>query len=799
MYVFYKDCNPHRNPAPQPCRFQKDIYEGVLHLTRVFLVRFGLLQTPENISALKKHWYVMAATDNDPAAAASDALSLHTIAGRDDAYFTQEQEDADFALALSLEDDEVQNLIAAHRRGEVESPSGVPPNTVEVQPYRDDPGSDEILPPYYDDPNDVLANSEENDVETPATTSRRRKWFQTLQNSSEIICIWFAIFFFLSVVTLVIIRGAFFLIGRGARGHDSKATAFRRSGSTDNNLKLPKLYPPLEEGASDDCKKTWEKYAADVWCHRMILYPAWDNGDVDEVNTAAADPWAYSEVVCQDYCRRAIRQLENPMRNGCNLRTDRFDLSNYGEDGKAFFDKERVEEGPQHVYHSLIERYDRLCAKPPSKEKSEWGTCAADLWMNWGIVDGKIEANMNGMDIFFEKTSVQKTIKGGRRTGSVSTIWNDGKGEKKEYDVEVPTRNVGPGPSQTDCGYCTLNWLERKMRSFEYGQILDKGTGEALSLADFNRKMESAINRCGGPQPERILREVQRYKWGQLRWWCDYGPCPQQPEETEETRKVLHGLEKDDWPLTEIRRVMSVRNAPKKALEVLHDGLLKMPCHIWTTEHDTLKEIIPNQHTIHHLCSDQCRNAVDRLQQQHGDEFAALAVTTPRINIFQDWAVAMEQTNKTCLNLAPSMVVQDQTNFCAPGYAALGHPEWIFRKVPLSNAKILSAFSKQVDILDTKVPHYVPSPGNDLESQRIMRRKLEESICNGCAGPLLIGENPNWKKRINEFYADDEIDNRKYTKVAKKFYMTCGRLAGMNIGRLQWDKIWKQVGLDRYD
>jgi hypothetical protein len=742
----------------------------------------------------------MAANDDDPAAATSDALSLHTIAERDDAYSLQEQEDADFALALSLEDEESQNLIAAQRRSEAEPPSETPPNTVDVQPYRDDPDSDEILPPYRDDPNDIPTNSEDSDVEAATTPSRRREWLQTLRKSSNIICIWFAIFFFLSVVTFVIISGAFFLFGRAASGRDSKDTAFRLSGSTDNNLKLPKLYPPLEKGASDSCKKTWEKYAADVWCHRMILYPAWDNGDVVEVNKAAADPWAYSEVVCQDYCRKAIRRLETPMQNACILRTDRFDLSSYGKDGKSFFDKERVEEGPQHVYHSLIERYDRLCAKPPLKQqKSEWGTCAADLWMNWGIVDGKNEANMNGLDIFLEKTVVKRTIEGRRRTGSVVTIWSGGKGEKKEYDVQVPTRNVGPGRSETDCGYCTLNWLERKMRSFEYGQILDKESGKALSLADFNGKMESAINRCGGLQPERILREVQRYKWGQLSWWCDYGPCPQQPEVAEETRKVLHGLEEDDWPLTEIRRVMSERDAPKKALEALHDGLLKMPCYMWTSEHDALKEIIPNQHTIHHLCSDQCRNAVDRLQQQYGEEFAALAVTTPQINIFQGWTVALQQTNKTCLNPAPSRVVQDRTNFCAPGYAALGHPEWIFRKVPLSNTKILSAFSKQVDILDKKVPYYVPMPGKDAESQRIIAKKLEESICNGCAGPLLTGKNPNWKKRINEFYADEDVDNREYTKVAKKYFMTCGRIAGLNLSRLQWDKIWKEVGLDRYD
>ena len=260
---------------------------------------------------------------------------------------------------------------------------------------------------------------------------------------------------------------------------------------------------------------------------------------------------------------------------------------------------------------------------------------------------------------------------------------------------------------------------------------------------------------------------------------------------------MLHGLEEEDWPLTEIRRVKGERDAPKKALEALHDGLLKIPCHIWTIEHIALKEIIPNQHTIHHLCSDQCRNAIDRLQQQHGEEFAALSVTTPRTNIFQGWAVAMHQVNRTCLNPAPSTVVQDSTIFCAPGYAALGNPEWIFRKTPLLNTEILSAFSKQVDILDKKVPHYVPMPGKDAESQLIMIKKVGESICNGCAGSLLIGKNPNWKKRINEFYADENIDNSEYTKVAKKYYMTCGRMVGVNLSRLQWDKIWKQVGLDR--
>lgn len=54
-------------------------------------------------------------TDEDPAAASSDALSLHTIAEQADVYAVQEQEDADFALALSLEEEDTRNLTASQQ------------------------------------------------------------------------------------------------------------------------------------------------------------------------------------------------------------------------------------------------------------------------------------------------------------------------------------------------------------------------------------------------------------------------------------------------------------------------------------------------------------------------------------------------------------------------------------------------------------------------------------------------------------------------------------------------------------
>jgi hypothetical protein len=738
----------------------------------------------------------------------SDALSLHSIAEQADAYVAQEQEDADFALALALEEEETQRLISQNQHSPNRNDAQNMGASEALEPYRDDPDAADSVEehansmiPYRDDPdaepnepNEPTNIDESVEAGIVARLTRRRYNIPSILKTLRKVWV---IAIIVSTLTIAVIIGIVLAVSLKAKEPSPRDRAWRASHSIDGDLRLPALYPSLEPGASEDCKNTWEKYALTLRCHRVILNAALDNGDVDEVKEAA-DPFAYLEEVCTDQCWNSINYIRNPLHNGCFRRNDGFDIITFRKSNIAYFEEGKVEEGPLHVWKNLERRYKRFCAKPPKdtyEKKSEWGTCAADLWMRWGIVDTTNEANMIGLDKFFEATSQNKTIEGGKRTGTLDLVG----GKTKSYDVDVPTRRVGPGISETDCGYCTLNWLERKMRSFEYGQMLDPGTGEVLSLQEFWNRMYDAIKRCDGAYGAgSALGRVYR-KWEQYGWWHDRQPSHEDVPVSSEVRSLLHGVRVHDYPLPLIRELMKGSHAPKKALQAMYDGTKNLPCSIWFDNDVSIRDVVPYQYRVHHLCSDPCRNAVDRLQKQHEQDFSAAITKSDPVyqDIFSAWTTAMRVVNETCMNSSPSSVVREGTSFCAPGYAALGHPEWIFAATPPSRLKILSSFIPAVNKLAASLPRYVQPIQNDEESQRIVGRKGAESVCNSCAGELLVGRNPDWKDRVDEFYDDEEIDWTEYREIVMKYFLTCAKMIGYEMKWKEKQQFWKMLGLDR--
>ncbi|KAF2123031.1 hypothetical protein BDV96DRAFT_13838 [Lophiotrema nucula] len=741
-------------------------------------------------------------TDDDPAAAASDALSLHTIADQADPYASQEQEDADFALALQLEEEDARNHVDSQRQSQSQPQVESGEEVEALPPYSDDPEAvTESFPPYRDDPNAPFTEDDHVDVEATATSAtaaqkRIKSCFRILRQIGRI---WACLGLVTFVVTITVIVVVFLVIWKFGKT-DPKRAAWTASSSRDYDLKLPNLYPQLEQGANPECKQMWEKYAGSLSCHRVILSPSWDDGVTEEVEKEGTDPMRYSEAICKSRCRDSIRHFDNPMHNGCYRRTDRFDFTNYGKDGKQYFAKESLPEGPLDLVKMLLDRYDRFCAVPPKDtylDRSEWGTCAADLWMRWGIVDGKDENSLSGLDRFLAATDERKTIEGGKREVDVEILYGGGK--TKKLEVAVPTRQAGPGIGKTDCGYCTLDWLERKMRAFEYGQFLDPTTGEPLGLKEFENRVGTAIRRCGnkGSEGHAVGTAIGRVyrKWESFGWWCTAGswqPCHPDNATTEEVRKILHGLREDDWPLTDISKQMKAKGAPRKALQALQAGMRSMPCSIWFSEDAAIKDIIPHQHIIGTLCSDRCLNSVDRIQQRYGDDFDAAASSLPTANIFQAWNLARVQVNQTCK-------ASRWKTHCAPGYSALGHPEWIFTNTSeLAKPLLLSTFSTAIDALEATLPRYPQKPKDDIESQRILARRVAESVCNGCGGELLIGQNPDWAIRVREFLDDSTVDSSDYARTAKKYFRTCTKMMGHRLSRQEEKNIWNTIGLGEF-
>ncbi|OAK96901.1 hypothetical protein IQ06DRAFT_338947 [Phaeosphaeriaceae sp. SRC1lsM3a] len=769
----------------------------------------------------------MADDDTAPPRPAEDAVSLHTIA-EPDVYSTveQEQADADYALALALEEEEEQRARDVTRsRAEAEARDALiareRSEQLGVEPYRDDVeaadvgGSDVedgIVDdvPYRDDPD---AEVEDADVEQHDPAPPKSAWGKIrhyigisarwLRDSSRRATSWKSgivkkalIAVLIALVGVAVLIGLVLLIGVIGASDEvekpltSKQRAFQESGSMNKYLILPKLYPDLEDSASYECRRVWEMHSPGLKCHEGILSTAWDKGDGDHIRAAKMDIYGYTKLVCDEprtTCSRAIRALHDNMKEACDERTDRFDWDNYKKrEFRYFDDKDGKDSGPMRLAQSLTARYDSLCDGPAAGfwgTPIEWDTYRAELWMRWGIADGKDAGrDLRYLDTFLRATSEKKTIAAHVEQGLVETETGP-----VEYKVDVPTRRVGPGDGDTDCGYSIRSWIERKWASFEYGAVTDLTTGDPMFLGKFNDLMEMAIKRCDKFEAGQMIRRRHEI-WEQFGMWCDGAPCLEHAV-PKVVLQLLRGLGRDDSPLPEIRAQINKTDAPVEALQALHEDLLELPCSIWMSEQWLKYHIMPFDFRVRTICSDECRNAIDRMQKRHGALFHEANRALGGVNIFANWDMMRRRADATCRGPQYNEMVTETTPLCAPGFAFLDRPEWIFEKAP-NKKKILEAFKPAVEKLAKSLPDYIRKPSPDIWTQRRLARQLSESVCNRCSGKLLLGTTPDWTmseisfgrgvdlaKQIEWYLRDDkDVDQDEYKRVAELYGATCNKI-----------------------
>ncbi|KAH7381181.1 hypothetical protein DE146DRAFT_278360 [Phaeosphaeria sp. MPI-PUGE-AT-0046c] len=768
------------------------------------------------------------ADDASPPRPADDAVSLHTIA-EPDVYSAQEQEqaDADYALALALEEEEEERArdVARSRAEAAEREALIAQEREEQQPngpYRDDiqvidvdrdDVEDGIVDslPYRDDPSAEGEDAE--GLEDPRPAPPKTVWGKTrhyigrsarcLRDSTRRVTSWKSgivkkalVIVIITLIAVGVLIKVLVLIGPSDEPEEPekpltpRERAFQESGSMNRYLVLHKLYPDLEDSASYECKRVWKTHTPALKCHQGLLSTAWDKGDGDHIRAAKMDIYGYSKLVCDAprwTCSRAIRDLKDNMQEACDERTDRFDWDNYqARDLRYFDDEEGRDSGPMQLAQSLTARYDTLCEGPGNGfwgTPIEWDTYTAELWMRWGIADGKDAGRDLGyLDKFFLATNEKKTIEAHVEKGSVET-----EAGSMTYEVDVPDRRVGPGDGETDCGNSIRDWIETKWASFEYGAVMDQTTGDPMSLVKFNALMEKAIKRCEKFEAGQMIRRRHEI-WEQFGMWCDGAPCREQAV-PDVALQLIHGLKQDDSPLPGIRKMVNQTGAPVEALQALHDDLLEMPCSIWMDETRLQEDIMPSDFRVRRLCSDECRNAIDRIQKRHGDLFREASNNLPAENIFAQWAVMRRRAEATCKGLEYKEMITRTTPLCAPGYAFLGHPGWIFQQ-PTSKKDILEAFSPAVEKLAKSLPDYIRKPSSDTGTQRRLARQLSESVCNRCSGKLLLGTTPDWimleapsgrrldvAKQIDWYLRDSEdVDREEYKRVAELYGATCNKI-----------------------
>lgn len=758
--------------------------------------------------------------EEDPSAA-SDAVSLHTIAEQADAYETQEQEDADLALALALEEEEsarfarTQSIL--HPQGSEPSEPLAAPETEAFLPYRDDPDAVDDIdpPPYRDDPNAGPAEGEQTaDAEAAGVRTQRQNIF--LRIVRKIAKVWLCYLIWSTVITIIIIIVvvilAFVYGGKGPRG-DPKEAAWLASGSNDYELNLPKLYPALAESSSSTCKDTWEELASSLPCHRMILSPAWDDGNATEVKMAGADPVYYNDAVCTRTCKTALMKIDSPVLDKCVNRSDRFDFERYGKDGRAYFEKQDVVEGPAEVAQTLLARYDRLCSGPPKKYFGKKPlSCAEELWLTWGIVDGKNEANLNGLDTFLSQTSVRKTIPATKQT--VVKLMPSGRNET--FKRSVSSRRVGPHRGQTECSNCLKDWLTRKTLSYRPGQILhtDPKKGE-LGLAEFAKKMQNASQRCYSynNREERV--------WKAMGWWCDGAPCRDDYGRDilpAEVLTILHGTSKKyttpgpyppnlyypPWPAPPNLDI--VPSNKKKAVRAMLDAAQDSRCPgaLGLFGLYTENPYLVSAHILSHLCTPRCLNEVDRMS------VLAKAAEYPE-STFVGIPGSLSTTRMLC-DLpfevsSPNSFKTTPDTLCTPGQLALKFdvlrdfpplpgsvPDPDYEpQDPYSRADVLATFRTGLAAVKAWNDEY----GSDISRSQESLRKLRiaESACNTCVGQHFIGQEGKWKETVDAFLADPDVNGTEYVRVAREGWVQCGKMFGVDLRWRERKELFEKVGL----
>lgn len=276
--------------------------------------------------------------------------------------------------------------------------------------------------------------------------------------------------------------------------------------SANYQLNFPKLFPPLRPSSNFACQAAWERLRY-VPCHEKIFNRAWDNGRFNSLFDP--DIAYYTEPMCATYCVQEIRTAYQIVRAQCT-EDDKFDMNGYF--GTFFLDPE-LEDGPVGVITTLDKRLTHTCRQDPTQPGYNWRVpkCAQVMWDDWAIVDGMNAGNLEGIDSFLKRTSTYSET----RSRYIPYNSDDDCDSVRNYNYGrySESRVLGPAVNSTTCGWCTMDWFQRKLLSWKKNEVRDPKTGDLVSVTDYLTRIKTAGQRCEADAWDRAWnRALRKYK-----------------------------------------------------------------------------------------------------------------------------------------------------------------------------------------------------------------------------------------------------------------------------------------------
>lgn len=169
-----------------------------------------------------------------------------------------------------------------------------------------------------------------------------------------------------------------------------------------------------------------------------------------------------------------------------------------------------LEDGPVAVITTIAKRLAHTCRKEPLNYWSKPYYCTTVMWEDWLIVDGMNTGNLEGLDAFKAHT---RTTRFERAKYDHRYIHDKCDDASYYYSRSYSNRRYGPDINSTTCGWCTMNWFERKLLGWKDGEVRDPKSGEVVGLKEYLRKIRDVGQRCDADAWNRIWgRTLKKYR-----------------------------------------------------------------------------------------------------------------------------------------------------------------------------------------------------------------------------------------------------------------------------------------------
>ncbi|KAM0799819.1 hypothetical protein BDR22DRAFT_890097 [Usnea florida] len=380
-------------------------------------------------------------------------------------------------------------------------------------------------------------------------------------------------------------------------------------------LDFPREYPSLDiDRSTSDCRRAWHSLTS-VPCHERIWTRDWDYG---QDNVSVSDLSHYLPSICEPDCTDALNEAQILISNSCDA-YDKFNLDGY----EGRFNTTLLEPNPVDVMDVLVARQTHDCRKSPIGD-ADGGYCLIDLQERWGILDGLMVEPLHGIDDFLNKTNQYKV-----KSVTQMLDMSGGLDYLDRYQHLREQKRFGPGPGETTCSYCTLDWLSGKMKRWK-PDLVHYEDGSPMGLPVYMLRMGKAGRRCDGQNFAKMWAEAMEL-YEEQGLLDREGRWLRQPS-GDSLYLFQHGPSAGDSPLPQIRDYLEQMadwkskhwNLPEyeeielnkitSCLQGLHEEIFSMTCYPFLSKQDLASNILDTPEHSRSSCTNHCKASIQRLR-----------------------------------------------------------------------------------------------------------------------------------------------------------------------------------------